>query len=105
MEFTAGTSVKSIKLTASNCRKFAVEGYDEYMSYTGDRLLNPITDFDVLDKRYRSSDDEQEKLVAFLRLVTRTLSTELYVLTDSKRINFFYALPGSSPVELRYKKN
>lgn len=94
VKFTIGTSAKSIKLTPRSCLKFVMEGCDEYLSYTGERLVNPISDYDVLDKRYSSFDDELEKVVAFLRLVTRTLNSELYVLTDSKRTNFFYRLPA-----------
>jgi hypothetical protein len=105
VEFTIAASAKSITLTPHNCQKLILEGYDEYLSYAGKRLINPITDYDVLDKHYSSFNDEMEEVVAFLRLVTRTPNCELYVLTDSKRINFFYMLPGSSPVELKYKKN
>src|SRR5688572_20007254 len=72
VKFAAGTSVKPIRLTPQNCQKFVVEGHDEYLSYVGQRLVNPITDQQVLNKRYRNVTDEPEEVATFLRLVTRT---------------------------------
>lgn len=105
VEFAAAASTPPIKLTPQNCRKFVVEGHEEYLAYVGQRLVNPIFDNDVIYKRYRNADDEPEAVATFLRLVTRTPNCELYVFTDSKRTNFFYKLPGDSVVELRYKKH
>lgn len=104
VQFISNTS-KTISLSAQNSRKFVIEGYDEYLSYTGKRLLNPIEDQEVIkDKAYSSFDDQQAELTTFLRLVTRTTGAELYVFNDSKRLNFFYRLPNQPITELNYKK-
>lgn len=104
VEFAAAASVEPTTLTPQNCRNFVIEGHDEYLSYAGQRLVNPIYDNEVSKKRYSNLGDEQEEVVTFLRLVTRTPNCELYVFTDNKRPNFFYRLPGDSVVELKYKK-
>lgn len=104
VEFATGTMVKPTLLTPQNCRKFVVEGYDEYLSYAGQRLVNPIYDYQVLNHQYSSVNDELEEVITFLRLVIRTPNCELYTFTDTKRTNFFYRLPGDSVVELKNKK-
>jgi hypothetical protein len=105
VEFAPVGSLKPTMLTPQNCRQFVIEGYDEYVSFLGKRLVNPISDKKVLDKKYRSDADEPEEVATFLRLVTRTPGCQLYAFTDIKRTNFFYRLPGDSLVELRYKKH
>jgi hypothetical protein len=102
--FTPAGSGSTTKLTPQNCLNFILEGNDEYLSYTGQRLVNPIYDNEVITKRDSSFDDKKEEVITFLRLVTRTPVCELYVYADNKRTNFFYRLPGHSVVELRYKK-
>jgi hypothetical protein len=100
----AATSGKTTKLTPQNCRTFVVEGQDEYLSYVGKRLVNPIDDHEVLSRHHTNFGDEEEEVVTFLRLVARAPECELYVFTGSKRSNFFYRVPGSSAVELKFKK-
>jgi len=99
---TAGKNTRM--LTPSVCRKFVVDGYDEYVAYTGQRLVNPIEDGDVLNKNYSSYLDEVEQVTTFLQLVSRTPAGDLYAFNDNKRVNFYILLPGQALTELRYKK-
>ena len=105
VDFIVADATTPTQLTPKNSRKFVVEGYDEYISYDGQRLVNPIDDATLLNDRiFVNANDSSEQVVIFLRLVTRTISGDLYVLNDGKRTNFFYQLPGQLPVELKYKK-
>jgi hypothetical protein len=100
----ATTSLRLIKLTPQNCQKLVVDGYDEYLAYSGQRLINPITDCEVLNTGDSSAEDALQQVATFLGLAARVPDYELYTFTDSKRTNFFYKRPGSNVVELRYKK-
>src|SRR5829696_1786557 len=105
VEFTSTTSLKSILLTPLMCRKFVVEGYDEYLSYSGQRLTNPIDDDEIMGNYTNSSNsDEYGNIVTFLRLVSRTNGGELYFYKDGKRSNFYFRLNDKPLAELRYKK-
>jgi hypothetical protein len=104
VEFVSATSGKPITLIPQDCKKVVIEGHDEYLPYTGQRLMNPIYDNHVASNNYSNPEDEKEDVNVFLRFVTKTTGCELYVLTDSKRTNFFYKLPGDTVVELKYKK-
>ena len=105
VEFIVAGTTKSIELTPENSRKFVVDGYDEYISYTGLRLLNPIDNTTMINDRVTMGpNDSSETVVIFLRLVTRTTGGDLYVLNDAKRMNLFYQLPGQMPEELKFKK-
>jgi hypothetical protein len=105
VEFAVDGSTSPILLTPTNTQKFVVEGYDEYLSFTGTRLLNPIEDAALFDNRsFVNSDDSLQQVVVFLRLIVKTSGGELYLLNDKKRSNFFYQVHGATPTELRYKK-
>lgn len=105
VSFMAAGTGGVIRLTQQNVRLFVVEGYDEYRSYTGPRLLNPIDDYVLLSKRNLIGfNDSLQHVTTFLRLVTRTPGGDLYVLTDAARTNFFFQAPGGPLIELRYKK-
>jgi hypothetical protein len=104
VEFLTADS-KSIHLTPLNCKKFSIETYDEYISYFGKRLINPIEDNEAIDSRgYFDYKDKDTSINTFLRLVEGTPTCDIYVLTDKIRTNFFYKLPGESIQELRFKK-
>jgi len=105
VEFTTATSQKPFLLTPRMCRKFVVTGFDEYLSYTGLRLTNPIDDDEIIvNRNYSSYIDETEKVETFLRLIIRTAGNELYVYKGSKRSNLFILLHNQPLTELRYKK-
>jgi len=94
----------TIQLTPFNCFKFSIDNYDEYISYSGKRLINPIEDNTAIDNRgYFDFHDRDTITTIFLRLVTRTPKCEIYVLTDNIRTNFFYKLPGQQIQELKFK--
>lgn len=105
VRFIPANASEPMQLTPRNTRQFVVEGFDEYQSYSGQRLVNPIEDYVLLnDQQTFSSADSYEEVVTFLRLVTRTEGASLYILYDAKRINFFYQVPGEPLIELKYKK-
>jgi hypothetical protein len=104
VEFLPADS-KPIRLTPSNCKKISIENYDEYISYSGKRLTNPIEDNEAIDSRgYFDYKDKDTSINSFLRLVAATPKCGIYVYTDKIRTNFFYKLPGESIQELRFKK-
>ena len=105
VEFIVAGTTTETQLTPKNSLKFVIEGYDEYISYDGQRLVNPIDNSTLMnDKIIVKANDSSEHVIIFLRLVTRTVGGDLYVLNDSKRMNLFYQLPGQLPIELKYKK-
>lgn len=104
VEFFQDGNAKSEQLTPSNCRKFLIENYDEYLSYSGKRLINPIEDNVAVDNRgYFDFHDRDSSVTTFLRLVIRTTHCEIYAFTDPVRTNFFYRLPGGEVEELKFK--
>jgi hypothetical protein len=106
VSFIASGSNLSIHLTPNNTKSFVVEGYDEYLSYSGSRLLNEISDQALLKEKFDvESNDKLEKVTVFVRVITKTKGANLYLLHDSKRQNFFIQVPGDSLVELRFKKS
>lgn len=99
------TSGSPVVLNTANCQRFRIEGYDEYLAYAGNRLLNPINNSIVLaSKSILDTNSQLEPVRVFLREIKRSPQVALYELTDETRTNFFYKLPGQSPVELVYKK-
>jgi hypothetical protein len=106
VEFIIEGSTKHILLTPQDAQKFLVDGYDEYTSYTGKRLVNPIEDEKLLNGKYFGSiNDSTQQVMTFLRLVKRTTGGDLYILNDAIRMNFFFQLPKQQLTELRYKKS
>jgi hypothetical protein len=105
VEFTETATSKPTVLTPENCLKFSIENYDEYLAYSGPRLENPIEDEQLFNnKEFVSADDHYGNVVTFLRLIVMNRDGELYILSDNKRVNLFYKLPGQPVVELKYKK-
>ena len=105
VDFLIEGATGPIHLTPQNTRKFVVEGYDEYLSYTGQRLVNPIVDATLFNERFDMSyQDSTQQISTFLRLVKRTVGGDLYIFHDARRINFYFQLPGQPLIELRYKK-
>lgn len=104
VEFTPA-GAKPIVLGPTNCSAFAIEGYDAYIAYAGNRLLNPIEEGEVIQsKNILSPNDQYGEVRIFLREVVKSPQVNLYVLNDNTRTNFFYKLPGRSLVELKYKR-
>ena len=105
VQFIPADATEAIQLIPKNTRHFVVEGYDEYVSYSGSRLVNPIEDYVLLNGQFSvGSADSYEEVVTFLRLVTKTEMASLYVLYDAKRTNFFYQVANQPIIELKYKK-
>lgn len=105
VEFLAAGSSNTIQLSPVACLKFSVDDYDDYISYSGKRLLNPIDDNIAVDNRgYFDFKDRDTTIVTFLRVIIKTPKCAVYVLNDNLRTNFFYQLPGQSLQELKFKK-
>jgi hypothetical protein len=105
VEFINNGSTEEIVLTPKITSRFLVEGYDEYISYEGERLLNPIIDHQLLNEKYTiEATDVKEQIVTFLRVLVQTPGGNLYMFHDSKRNNFFYQVPGHPITELRFKR-
>lgn len=103
--FVSPTAGSAISLTPSNCQGFLVDGYDEYLAYTGKRLVNMIGDAQTLiNAGSETSADQPVEISTFLRLVRRTAACDLYIFKDKIRTNFFIKLPGKPLTELRYKE-
>ena len=88
-----------IELTPLNCLGFDIEGVGSYISYTDQRMTNPIS--------FQSANEDQtdhfEEISAFLRLIGKTDHYNLYILEDGKRINLFYKKNGGAIKELIQK--
>lgn len=94
-----------VVLTTANCQSFRIEGYDEYVAYAGNRLLNPIENSVVAaSKNILDTSSQLSPVRIFLREIKKSPQVALYELKDETRTNFFYKLPGQAPVELVYKK-
>jgi hypothetical protein len=105
VQFLVAGNSNTIQLSPENCMWFSVDGYDEYISYTGRRLLNPIDDNVAVDNTdYFNFEDRDTSIVVFLRVVIKTPKCNIYVLNDNLRTNLFYQLPGGSLQELKFKK-
>ncbi len=105
VEFVTEGSGATMRLTPQNTHRFVVHDYDEYATYKGRRLLNPVDDYVLMNETGFVTDaDSSQEVQAFLRLVTRTTAGVLYLLNDGKRANFFYQPLGQPITELRYKK-
>lgn len=103
--FISSSASLPIALTPENCLKFSIENYDEYLAFSGQRLENSIDDNQIMRSPQSETFDEQyETISVFVRRVAKTTGCELYMLSDSKRINYFYKLPGQALVELKYQK-
>lgn len=95
----------SLTLTSSNCERFVVEGFDEYVAYNGNRLTNPIDDYELINsKGVGVGEDRHQEIHSFLRLLSKGPSHELYAFTDDERVNFYVRKGNSEIWELRYKK-
>ena len=101
--FTPINAPVPIMLAPGNCTGFEVTGEDRYRSFTGNRLLNPITDVDVLKSKATMPLDEYGTINCFLRIVASNAQGTLYVFRDTRRTNFFFQVQGQPIEELRFK--
>lgn len=108
VSFQPAGSEAIVELTPAGCRSFRVDGYETYRSYHGQRLVNPTEDFALLTGSNGNIPSGPENVYdsasIFLRLAAEVPAISLYMLRDRQRTNFFYALPGDTLVELRFKK-
>jgi hypothetical protein len=105
VDFIPANTATSVQLTPLNCQKFKIENQDEFLSYLGKRLINPIEDNEAINNRgYADFTDQISDVTVFLRLVARAPACEIYILNDNARTNFFYKLPGEPIEELKFKK-
>jgi hypothetical protein len=103
--FTPNGSSTLMELNPLNCLSVSITNYDEYLSYSGNRLVNPTDDILAMENQaYFTSRDSVANLQTFLRLVLQTPRCSIYEVNDNVRINFFYQLPGQPLQELRLKK-
>lgn len=105
IDFRAEGSTKTETLVPGEINRLVIEGYDEYLSFSGKRLINSIDDYELINGRgVASFEDKSEEVKTFLRLVFRSAGFELYVYSDAKRLNFFGKRAGEDLLELQYKK-
>ena len=105
VDFLPAGSSKFMQITPSNCLKFVIDNYDEYIAYVGKRLINPIDDNEAIENRGSFDYNYRDSITAvFLRLAIKTPQCSLFVLNDNIRTNLFYQLPGQPLQELKYKK-
>jgi hypothetical protein len=105
VSFIVKNSGSPITLTPDNAKTLVLEGEEEYLGYSGPRMVNPYIDRLILSNRFSTTlSDSFTQVKTFLRLIARTTAADLYVLTDDTRTNFFYKIPGQSVIELRFKK-
>jgi hypothetical protein len=105
VSFIVKNSASPITLTPDIAKTLVLEGEEEYLGYSGPRMVNPYIDRLILSNRFSTTlSDSFAQVKTFLRLTVRTTAADLYILTDDTRTNFFYKLPGQSVVELRFKK-
>lgn len=104
VEFTPNGGTPLV-LTPENCSSFAIEGYDKYVAYAGNRLLNPILEQEVVSsKNILSAADQYGEIRTFLREIVSSPQVNIYAFNDNARTNFFYKLQNQAPVELKYKR-
>jgi len=105
VQFLPDSQSNKISLIPTNCLKFLVEDYEEYVAFTGTRLANSIDDDLVMDNQmFWTADDEDSTVSTFLRVIIKSTSCEILVLNDGIRTNFFYRMPGQAIQEFRFKK-
>jgi hypothetical protein len=105
MEFIPDALSNPVKLTPQNCVAFGIQGYDEYVAYSGQRLMNLIDESNVYSNlESLSFDDQYDSVSTFLRLIAKTGDIAIYLLNDNWRQNFFYQRSNEPLQELRFKK-
>jgi hypothetical protein len=104
VNFLPSTASTAIQLTPANCSKFVIENFDTYVSFEGERLINPI-EFEQAVKFKDSIGfaNISAPVSTFLRFVGRTGNCEIYVLNDNMRTNFYYRLDKEPFTELKFK--
>jgi hypothetical protein len=105
IDFLPSAKTGLVKLTPSGCYRVVVENFEEYVSYNGKRLINPIEESEVLGNKDRwTFTNEYDTLHTFLRLIRKFNDFEVYVQQDNVRRNFFYKQGRDSTRELIFKK-
>lgn len=106
VEFIPAGNSNILQLTPATCLAFSIDNYDDYVSYSGKRLINPIEDDAAINNNgyFFDSKDFDTTITCFLRLVIKTPLCEILVFNDRLRANFFYRLTGQPIQELRFKK-
>jgi hypothetical protein len=103
VEFLSAANSQPVELTPANCLKFTIENYDEYLSYSGPRMINPIGDI-LNNSDFSGFENAYDTVTIFLRLIRSPSNFKVYVFSDNIRTNFFYQRPGEPLVELKFKK-
>lgn len=88
-------------LTPANSKGFFANG-ETYVSYTGRRLVNPVS-LSGLVTNAEDSTSRYDTVKVFLRQIATTDKGDLLMLSDLVRSNFYLKLPGTPAVELVYK--
>lgn len=105
INFKPTATGQTIVLTPANCRQLIISGYDQYVAFSGERLLNVIDEAEVMQRSLLTmKDDTIEHFTVFLRLVQPTPLASLFLYQDKIRRNFFLQLHGHSMEELRFKR-
>lgn len=89
----------AVQLNPFNAVKFHVEGYDTYVAYRGQRLVNPIGyNGASVDKN-----DRFDSLSTFLQQIATSGDYRFYMYRDNQRINLFYSKDDRTFTELLQK--
>lgn len=91
---------KEIILTPKTCKFLQITGSDIYISYSGQRMTNPLED---IQSGPINSSDMYDTIHAFLRIIYQHNNVTIYSYKDKIRQNFFYKAPGKKIVELEKK--
>lgn len=101
IDFTTSTG-QAITLTTSNSRKIFIEGFDSYIPYNGNRLINPIDFGDVVHQE-KDSLSAYSQVNSFVRIIFEGKAFSLLELEDNIRTNFFIMDDKGVITELLYK--
>ncbi|MEP7318889.1 MAG: hypothetical protein ABI921_09100, partial [Panacibacter sp.] len=101
IDFTTNTG-EVITLTTSNSKKVFIEGFDSYIPYNGNRLINPI-DFSDAVHQEKDSLSTYSQVNSFVRIIFEGEIFSLLELQDNIRTNFFIMDDKGVITELLYK--
>ncbi|RYY89224.1 MAG: hypothetical protein EOO15_06815 [Chitinophagaceae bacterium] len=96
VSFNDGTG--SRKYGVADLRSFTIDGGEEYRSYQGARITNPLV---VETTGLDQTAENFAPLSSFLRVFARASGYTFYVHNDLQRINFFYASAADTVTELK----
>jgi len=89
---------KEEMLTPDNCVSLHIEGYDDYISFTGERLINPTSLSTAIHEP--DSAKKYEPVKTFLRILFKNEKFLLLKYKDKLRSNYYVQKYNEPPTEL-----